>query len=552
MRLLSGRAKVASSLAAVAAFALGTTPPASAGSSHDPIQGSGSSWSANAVNQWVADVESAGLKVVYTDSGSAIGRKDFAFKNVDFAVSDIGYQGQDPITHESDSALGRAYAYLPVVAGGTSFPYHVEVGGKLVRNLRLSGKTLAGIFTNRITNWNDPAITADNNGKRLPSLAIVPVVHSEGSGSTAQFTTYLNTVYPSIWQPFAGGNGFTEYYPRQGSAIAADKSDGVMNYVASDAGNGSIGYNEYSYALAKNWPVAKVLNMRGYYTLPTQYNVAVALTKAQIFNDPSKENYLLQKLDRVYDNPDPRTYPLSSYSYAIIPTAANDKITTAGRQTLADFLFYSVCGGQAEMGKIGYSPLPFNLVQASFDQTAKLKAADPGVNLAQHDAKSCDNPTFDRSNLNRNYLAEIAPQPPSCDQQGQGPCTGGGDPGTSNPGATGPGNSGGSNNGSGTPNSHGASTTPTGKTAAGTTKPRTSAAAKASTHIDPETGQVVGDTSSTDASGEVNAVPTDLAAYRNAGSATFYGIFSAALLGLAILIPPVLGRRLSSRGKGKP
>jgi phosphate transport system substrate-binding protein len=204
------------------------------------------------------------------------------------------------------------------------------------------------------------------------------------------------------------------------------------------------------------------------------------------------------------------------------------------------------------MGKIGYSPLPFNLVQASFDQTAKLKAADPGVNLAQHDAKSCDNPTFDRSNLNRNYLAEIAPQPPSCDQQGQGPCTGGGDPGTSNPGATGPGNSGGSNNGSGTPNSPGASTTPTGKTAAGTTKPRASAAAKASTHIDPETGQVVGDTSSTDASGEVNAVPTDLAAYRNSGSATFYGVFSAALLGLVILIPPVLGRRLSSRGKGKP
>ncbi len=61
---------------------------------------------------------------------------------------------------------------------------------------------------------------------------------------------------------------------------------------------------------------------------------------------------------------------MSSYSYMVIPTGHDDsKMTTAKRQTLADFLYYSVCEGQKEMGPIGYSPLPVNLVQASFTRS---------------------------------------------------------------------------------------------------------------------------------------------------------------------------------------
>ena len=63
-----------------------------------------------------------------------------------------------------------------------------------------------------------------------------------------------------------------------------------------------------------------MLNSAGYYTLPTQYNVAVALENAQINMDKSSPNYLLQNLDNVYTDPDPRTYPLSSYVYMIEPT----------------------------------------------------------------------------------------------------------------------------------------------------------------------------------------------------------------------------------------
>ena len=181
-----------------------------------------------------------------------------------------------------------------------------------MRNLRLSGETLTKIFTDEITNWDDPAITKDNNGHALPSIPITPVVQSEGSGATAQLTKYFAAEYPSIWQAFSHSNTFTEYYPQDpGSAqIAQNGSDGAMNYVSSKAANGSIGYVEYSYALSQNYPVVKMLNKAGYYTLPTQYNVAVALEDAQINMDKSSPNYLLQNLDHVYTDPDPRTYPL--------------------------------------------------------------------------------------------------------------------------------------------------------------------------------------------------------------------------------------------------
>ncbi|HLW17553.1 MAG TPA: substrate-binding domain-containing protein [Actinomycetota bacterium] len=421
-------------LADALAFGFGSGP-ARAALSHALIQGSGSSWSANAVNQWIADVQQTGLQVVYTSVGSAQGRKDFAYKTTDYAVSDIGYLGVDPVTGEQDTSLGRTYVYLPIVAGGTSFPYQIRVAGQLVTNLRLSGLTLAKIFTNQIRNWNDPEITSDNNGRKLPSIPIIPVVHSEGSGSTAQFTRYLAHRYPSIWKAYSGTSVLTEYYPRQGQQVAQNGSDGVMNFISSAAANGSIGYDEYSYALGKNYPVIKLENSAGYFTAPTQYNVAVALTQAKINMDKNPSHcqslgysppcYLLQNLDSVYAYGDKRAYPMSSYSYMIIPTASDDpRMTTAKRQTLADFIGYSICDGQAEMGPIGYSPLPINLVQASFSQVGALQAADPNVHPARPDVSQCNNPTFVKGNPRLNHLAQIAPLPPLCDKSGQGPCTG--------------------------------------------------------------------------------------------------------------------------------
>jgi phosphate transport system substrate-binding protein len=408
---------------------LSGTGSASAAASHALIQGSGSSWAANAINQWVADVATQGMQVVFTANGAAQGRKDYANKSTDFGVSDIPYLGKDPTTGTPDTSLGRSFAYLPIAAGGTSFPYNIRVGSNVVRDLRLSGETLAKIFTMKITNWNDPEVTKDNNGRQLPSIPIIPVVHSEGAGVSTMFTRYIAKEYPSIWAPCNGGvDAETEYFPLNcghstGNEKAQSGSDGVMNLIKSNDANGAIGIEEYSYPLLSGYPAAKLLNSAGYFTLPTQYNVAVALTKAVINNNPNDPNYLTQNLDNVYTNSDPRTYPLSSYVYAIIPTASDDsRMTTAKRQTLADFLYYSICQGQQEIGPIGYSSLPINLVEAGFTQIGKLKKADSGVDLTSRDVSTCNNPTFIAGHPDINHLAQIAPQPPACDKVGANLC----------------------------------------------------------------------------------------------------------------------------------
>jgi ABC-type phosphate transport system substrate-binding protein len=547
------------SIAALGSFVgIAGTPAYAAG--HDLIVGSGSSWASNAVEQWRLDVSNNGLRVSFTPSGSAQGRKDFSNVSVDFAVSDIGFLGTDPATGADDTSKGRAYAYLPIVAGGTAMPYHILRNGQLVRNLRLSGQTVAKIFTNQITNWNDAAITADNNGVQMPNLPIIPVVHSEGSGSSYQFTRYLWKSYPSIYTPF-GGNYATEYFNRQGNQVAENGSDSLMNFITSQAGNGSIGYDEYSYALNKNYPVVKLLNKAGYYTLPTQYNVAVALTQAQINTDKTSADYLLQNLDNVYGYSDNRTYPMSSYSYAIIPTASgsSDNMTSNKRQTLADYLYYSVCQGQKEIGPIGYSPLPINLVQASFDQINKLHDADPAVDLSNENVTTCNNPTFIAGQPTRNYLAEIAPQPAACDKTGAGPCTTTGSSGSSgtsgSSGSTSHGSTG-STGGTGSSGSHSSTggSSGSGGTTGGTNGTTTggTGGSTAASHTDPLTGQQVygdaGDTG-TGTGGDVQANPTELAGSQSSGSDVGLGILIGALLVGLLLAPPLVARRFA-KGNG--
>jgi phosphate transport system substrate-binding protein len=548
-RLRSG--SVVAMLAAALTLTVSSVSSASTGDAHALIEGSGSSWAANAVNQWVADVASQGIQVVYTPDGDAQGRQDFATKTSDFAVTAIGYQGVDPVTGVSDTSQGRDYAYLPIAAGGTAFPYHIVTDGKQVRNLRLSGETLTKIFTNKITNWDNAEITKDNNGHALPSLPIVPVVQSEGSGATAQLTKYFTTEYPSIWNPFAGGAGMTEYFPRQGQQIAQDGSNSAMNYVASSEANGSIGYVEYSFALSVNYPVVQMLNAAGYYTLPTQYNVAVALEDAVINMDKSSPNYLLQNLDHVYTDPDPRTYPLSSYVYMIEPTGVypnpEPNITPAKRQSISDFAYYAICQGQREIGPIGYSPLPVNLVEAGFGQIAKLKQADPSLDLTERNIATCNNPTFVEGHPSKNYLAEIAPQPLSCDKAGLGPCANTVVPTGTGGSTTGPAGSG-TKKGSGSTTGPGSgSTTGSGGSTTTTTTTTTTTVPPPPPTVNKQTGQVaagVGPGAKSFPASIQNATLTD---YKESATNVGLSVFVVVVILSLMAVPAVIGLRRARR-----
>ncbi|WP_258372501.1 MULTISPECIES: phosphate ABC transporter substrate-binding protein PstS [unclassified Curtobacterium] len=446
------RTRLMGAVLAAAALALSILPAtaADAGESYVPISGAGSSWSSVAIQQWAVNVQQYGMKVRYASTGSSDGRNQFKAGTVDFAVSEIPYGIKDGGVTDVPPTVG--YAYMPIVAGGTSFMYNLSAGGKQITNLRLSGPVLAGIFTGKITSWDDPKVKADNPGLDLPKRRVVPVVRSDGSGSTAQFTTWMSKKYPSEWNAYckqAGRPlpcGITSNYPTVAGKgfIAQPNSQGVSGYVAQKANVGTITYVEYSYALKTGYPVAKVLNKAGYYVEPTASNVAVGLLGAKINQDKRSSSYLTQILDGVYDNPDARTYPLSSYSYMVVPTTTDASLTPAKGKTLGAFDYYFLCEGQQQAEVLGYSPLPINLVQAGLDQVRRI----PGVEAKKIDIRKCNNPTFSADG--KNTLAVKAPHPPACDKLGATQCnTGtGGAKGTTTPTQSG-GASGGGAGGSG-------------------------------------------------------------------------------------------------------
>jgi phosphate transport system substrate-binding protein len=519
---------------------------AAAPDSYVPITGTGSTWSQNALDQWRRNVAANyGMTVNYTGNGSTSGRLDFIGGLDDFAISEIPFQAR-PEDGSAPEVPKVPYAYMPIVAGGTSFMYHLTINGKLVTNLRLSGEAITKIFTGVITKWNDPAIGADNPGLAMPDKAIVPVVRSDGSGTSAQFTRWMSKQFPALWQAFCNSVGhgstcgMTSQYPVFGSAKAQKGSDGTSGYVAQNYGEGSITYVEYSYALKSGFPVAKVLNAAGYYVEPTAKAVAVALLKARINTDASSADYLTQILDDVYNDADQRAYPLSSYSYLIVPTQVAGIFTTAKGHTLGTFASYVLCEGQQQADALGYSPLPMNLVMAASDQIKRI----PGASTSGIDFNSCNNPTFKAGDSpSTNQLALTAPNPPACDKQGPTQCT------TGTGGAQ-----------AATPITKGASSAAGSGTAAGTT----GGSGKSAGAGTGGTGGTVGTTNGAQgapATGDVaydaNGVPVSGDAVRGTATATAFTLAasssrnaqllmagSAGLLLAVITLPPLLSRRL--------
>jgi phosphate ABC transporter phosphate-binding protein len=422
------RVAIVTALAALFAVALVTTipgpPPADAQASYQRITGEGSSWAAGFMDAMRVNVKQFGITVDYNPSGSTAGRKNFLNGTVDFAASDIPFQFRPEDGSAPENPAAGSYAYMPITAGGTSFIYNLKINGQRVTNLRLSGEKFTKIFTGVITNWNDPAIQADNPGLKMPDKKVVPVVRSEGSGSTAQFSLWMIKQHGGLWNDYCQRSGRapkcgeTSFYPTIPGMIAQSGDLGVTGYVTQGFAEGAIGYVNYSYAIGSQFPVAKVLNAAGYYTEPTPENVSVSLLKAGINTTPG-DNYLTQNLDGVYTDTDPRNYQLSSYSYLILPTKIQGQLNEAKGRTLSAFSYYAMCQGQQQSASLGYSPMPINLVQASFDQIRKI----PGAEVQNINVQSCNNPTF--SPDGRNVLAETAPFPSECDKIGVTQCTAG-------------------------------------------------------------------------------------------------------------------------------
>jgi phosphate transport system substrate-binding protein len=117
----------------------------------------------------------------------------------------------------------------------------LNVAGIAPGQLVLDGPTLAKIFLGEIKTWNDPAIAKLNPSAKLPSQAILVVHRSDGSGTTFNFTNYLDKVSPE-WKSKVGSDTSVEWPV----GIGAKGNEGVSNNVGQ--AQGTIGYGSCPWA----------------------------------------------------------------------------------------------------------------------------------------------------------------------------------------------------------------------------------------------------------------------------------------------------------------
>jgi ABC-type phosphate transport system substrate-binding protein len=424
--LLWGRRGLTALVVLFIAVILAPRVTAEAGS-YTTIDGSGSSWASVALDQWARDVQPQGLTVNYNPDGSAQGRTDWIQGSlVDFAGSDPPFRnGHDKLAGTGAEHSPWAYSYVPDTAGGTAFMYHLTVHGHLVRNLRLSPLVIMEIFTGAITNWDSPQITKIY-GAQLPNEPITPVVRADGSGASYFFTLWMSTLFPAQWNKFCEKVhpgitlpcGNTEFYPSFPGSKSENGSIASADYVTASYGEGAIDYDEYAYALNAGYPVVQVLNPDNYFVGPTASNVAVALTRAVINEHANNPDFLQQNLSKLYTFKDPRSYPLSSYSYLIVPRTGGPessffKNSPGAGKSLSAYINYFLCAGQRQSKDLGYSPLPLNLVKGGLLQNAHIPGHGPIADVDKY--STCPNPTFTNGVLT---VLKDAPYPTPCQKLG--------------------------------------------------------------------------------------------------------------------------------------
>jgi phosphate transport system substrate-binding protein len=319
---------------------LASGPSAWAG---DPVKGAGSTFAQKIIQQWSADT---GGQVAYDGVGSGGGRAKLIAGEVDFAASDV------PAKPDEVNQLKAKYgdiAHVPETAGGLAVIYKVDG----LQQLKISGPTLARIFSGKVKNWNDPAIAADN-GSPGPNLAIQVFVRSDKSGSSGVFTSYLAATAGGDWSA-----GSTEQFPTDAGQQGKQGSTGVADAVAGT--NGGISYVEHGVARDKSLAEALVKNGGGAFRPPDAASVSAALDTAKTNGDGTVEiNY----------NPTGQGYPISSVSYII----ASTKLAKGKYDTMKAFLDYGLGAGQGKADGLGYAPLPAKLQDFAKAQAAKMSA----------------------------------------------------------------------------------------------------------------------------------------------------------------------------------
>ena len=341
--------------AALALAACGSDPEAATPSSGDTttttecpsgtLTAEGSSAQKNAIEQVISDYQGKcdGVTVDYNPSGSGAGIKQFNAGLVDFAGSDSALKSEEKDgVVETDAANKRCEGNdawnLPMVVGPIAVAYNIDG----VDDLTLDAKTLAGIFSGTITKWNDPAIAAANDAVTLPDATIQVFFRNGESGTTENFTKYL--------QGSAGEAAWSKEPGKTWTGIGSGKEGSDQVAAAVKATTNSITYVEWSYATDAGVGVAKVDNGAGAVELSGESaGLAIAAAKpAGSGND--------LKLELDYATKTKGAYPIVLVTYEI---ACSKGLPADKAALVKDFLaFYASEGEQQSLTELGYAPLP--------------------------------------------------------------------------------------------------------------------------------------------------------------------------------------------------
>jgi phosphate transport system substrate-binding protein len=327
-----------------------STPGANSASVSATIDGAGSSFQKTFDEAAIAAFQAANSKITvnYNPVGSGQGKSSLETKTVDFAGTD-----SLPTSSELTAYQGGPVLNFPTVAAPITVSYHLSG----VTTLRLSGVTLAKIFSLKITKWNDPAIVADNPGVKLPSTSITVAHRTDGSGTTANFTKYLSDVDPTDWT--LGSGDTVRWTSLPGTTQGGTKNAGVAQIVKST--DGAIGYVDLADATSAGLQTASVKNKSGDFVAPTVAGAAAALASTTFNADLSYDPI---------DASGATAYPITSPTWIIAYAKQTDH---AKGTALKDFLQFIYTQGESLASSVGYSSLPASVVADATTQLAKLQ-----------------------------------------------------------------------------------------------------------------------------------------------------------------------------------
>jgi phosphate transport system substrate-binding protein len=297
------------------------------------LNGAGASFPYPVYSAWAYMYNQATrTQVNYQSIGSGGGIRQISERTVDFGASDA------PLTKKE---LDEKKLYqFPAVIGGV-VPV-VNIRGIRADQLKLDSDAMCRIFLGEIKTWNDPAITAINAGLKLPADEITVVHRSDGSGTTAIFTTYLAEVCPA-WKKKVGAGKAVDWPV----GIGGKGNEGVSNYVKRS--KSSIGYVELAYAKQNRLSSVMLKNKAGSFVAPSMDTFKDAAAAANF--DPAKHFDLW-----LVNSPGKNAWPIAGATFILL---AREK-TEANRNTVK-FFDWAFRNGDKTAEKLVYVPLPESL-----------------------------------------------------------------------------------------------------------------------------------------------------------------------------------------------